>query len=95
MSYRLAWHTSFRRALKKAVISRPALKDKIFHSLDRLAEDPFHPMLKTHKLHGQLEGLWAIYVEYDCRLIFTFDKDAGGKINFIVLVDIGKHDEVY
>ncbi|MFC1817252.1 plasmid stabilization protein [Thermodesulfobacteriota bacterium] len=48
-----------------------------------------------HKLHGKLIGLWACQVEYDCRIVFTFEKDPDNKKDLIVLVDIGKHDEVY
>lgn len=53
------------------------------------------PELKTHKLHGQLEGLWACWVEYDCRIVFAFEPDPAGGEDVIVLVDIGSHDEVY
>ena len=40
-------------------------------------------------------GLWACYVEYDCRIVFTFEKDPDTEKKLIVLVDIGSHDEVY
>ena len=51
--------------------------------------------LKTHKLHGKLSGLWACEVEYDCRIVFTFENEPETGKAFIVLADIGKHDEVY
>ncbi len=54
-----------------------------------------HPALKTHKLHGKLIGLWACQVEYDCRIVFAFEKEPDNEKDLIVLVDIGKHDEVY
>jgi mRNA interferase YafQ len=40
-------------------------------------------------------GLWACYVEYDRRIVFTFEKDPDTGNELIVLVDIGSHDEVY
>jgi len=43
--------------------------------LELLAQDAFDPLLKTHKLRGQLEGLWSCWVEYDCRIVFTFEPD--------------------
>ena len=95
MKHKLAWHSSFRRAFKKAVKSNPDLEEKIFSALERMVFDPFDPILKTHKLHGKLSGLWACYVEYDCRVIFTFELSLDKKNYLIVLVDIGKHDEVY
>ncbi|WP_208596660.1 hypothetical protein [Desulfonatronum thiosulfatophilum] len=46
-------------------------------------------------MHGKLEGLWSCHVEYDCRIVFTFEKLSDTDNELIVLVDIGKHDEVY
>ena len=51
---KLAWDTSFRRAFKRRTQSDAPLRNRIFQVLGRLAEDPFHPALKTHKLSGQL-----------------------------------------
>jgi len=39
-------------------------KEKIFR------EDPFHPGLKTHKLHGKLAGLYALSLNHKYRIIF-------------------------
>ena len=93
--YTLSWSNGFRRGFKKATKNDPILQGKIFSVLDKLSEEPFDPELKTHKLHGKLAGLWACQVEYDCRIVFTFAKEPDNKKNLIVLVDIGKHDEVY
>ncbi len=49
-----------------------------------------NPRLRTHKLTGKLEGLWAFSIDYDCRVVFKFlNKDE------ILLIDLGSHDEVY
>jgi len=45
--------------------------------------------------YRKLSGLWACQIDYDCRIVFTFEKDPGSEKDLIVLVDIGKHDEVY
>lgn len=37
----------------------------------------------------------ACQVEYDCRIVFAFEKEPDNEKDLIVLVDIGKHDEVY
>lgn len=92
---KLSWDTSFRRAFKRHTRNNPALQSRIFQALDRLMEDPFHPALKTHKLSGQLKGLWACWVEYDCRIVFTFEPDHDVGEDMIVLIDLGTHDEVY
>ncbi|MGF1485802.1 MAG: type II toxin-antitoxin system YafQ family toxin [Prochloraceae cyanobacterium] len=91
----LVWDNSFRRSFKKAIRKNPQLESKIFTTLELLAEDPFNPSLRSHKLRGQLEGLWACWVEYDCRIIYTFDRDPNSDSVLIVLIDIGTHDEVY
>ncbi|MBU7584740.1 MAG: type II toxin-antitoxin system mRNA interferase toxin, RelE/StbE family [Nostoc sp. TH1S01] len=89
----LVWDSSFKRAFKRVIRKNPRLEETIFEVLELLITDPFAPSLKSHKLKGDLEGLWACWVEYDCRIIYTFqpnsDEDA------IVLIDIGTHDEVY
>jgi len=40
-------------------------------------------------MSGKLKGLYSFSVEYDCRIIFYFFDDKA------VLIDIGKHDDVY
>ena len=92
---KLFWDASFRRAFKRHTRNNPTLQNRIFQVLDRLAEDPFYPTLKTHKLSGQLEGLWACWVEYDCRIVFAFEPDPDEGEDMIILIDLGTHDEVY
>lgn len=53
----LIWGSSFKRALKKTVRQRPDLAQKIERILARLADDPFDPVLRTHKLKGELAAL--------------------------------------
>jgi mRNA-degrading endonuclease YafQ of YafQ-DinJ toxin-antitoxin module len=54
------------------------------------SKTPFDRRLRTHKLSGKLEDLWAFSVIYDCRVIFKFLNG-----DEILLIDIGGHDEVY
>ncbi|MDB9319252.1 MULTISPECIES: type II toxin-antitoxin system YafQ family toxin [Cyanophyceae] len=91
----LVWDTSFKRAFKRVIRKNPQLEGKIFEILELLASDIFNPVLKSHKLSGQLEGLWACSVAYDCRIIYTLEQSQDAQEEIIVLVDIGSHDEVY
>lgn len=91
----LVWDKSFKRAFKRTIRKNPQLEEKIFRSLELLANEPFAKSLKAHKLQGQLEGLWAYSVEYDCRIIYNFEQDSKTNEELIVLIDIGTHDEVY
>ena len=86
----LIWGSSFKRAYRRIVKAHPHLGDKISECLEVFVNDPFHPSLRTHKLRGKLRGLWAFVVEYDCRVVFRFLDDGDA-----LLIDIGKHDEVY
>lgn len=58
-------------------------------ALRRFASDPLDPLLRTHKLKGELEGYWSFSVDDNLRVIFRWD----GEIAF--LVNLGSHDEVY
>ena len=58
-----------------------------------LAEDAFHPQLKTHKFKGKLSGSWACSAGYDLRVVFQFVKHKGEEA--ILLESVGTHDEVY
>jgi mRNA interferase YafQ len=92
---KLSWDTSFQRAFKHRTRHQPALQEKIFQTLELLETDPFQPSLRTHKLSGQLQGLWACWVEYDCRIIFAFTRHPNTGEEIIALIDLGSHDEVY
>ena len=54
----LTWGTSFRRAVKRRTCKNPHLRQRILEVLELLAQDAFDPLLRMHKLRGQLEGLW-------------------------------------
>ena len=98
---KLAWDSSFRQAFKRQTRRDRILQERIFDVLDQLARNPLLPTLKTHKLSGQLQGLWACWVEYDCRIIFAFPKGLSVETDpktgeeSIVLIDLGTHAEVY
>jgi mRNA-degrading endonuclease YafQ of YafQ-DinJ toxin-antitoxin module len=89
----LFWAPSFTRAFRKYTRRHPDLAVRIRGALEQLVVDPFAPVLDTHKLWGELTGLWACSVAYDCRIVFDFvdGRDSPG----ILLIDIGTHDEVY
>lgn len=84
------WDQRFKKIYKKKVKNNDELKERFWKAMELFSKNPFNPRLRTHKLTGKLDGLWALSVEYDCRVIFKFlNKDE------ILLIDIGSHDEVY
>jgi mRNA-degrading endonuclease YafQ of YafQ-DinJ toxin-antitoxin module len=58
-------------------------------ALRRFVANPQDPLLRTHKLKGELAGYWAFSVDRDLRVLFRWDGDIA------VLVSLGSHDEVY
>lgn len=58
-------------------------------ALRRFAADPGDPLLRVHKLKGDLRAYWAFSVDDDLRVLFRWD----GEVAF--LVNLGSHDEVY
>jgi addiction module RelE/StbE family toxin len=50
-------------------------------------ENPFDPILRTHKLNGPLEGFFAFSVSSKYRIIFVFVEK-----NIIEFYSIGNHD---
>lgn len=91
----LVWDSSFKRAFRRVTRRRLTLREKIFRTLEILSENPFEPELRVHRLRGELVGLWACWVEYDCRIVFALEPDPHGGDGLIVLVDIGTHEDVY
>ncbi len=86
---------SFERAYIKFVNKRPILKTAIQKSILLLEEDALSQKLKTHKLSGNLFGLFACSCGYDCRIIFSIEINPQTKEEEILLIDLGTHDEVY
>ena len=85
--------TAFVRAAKRAVKKSPELANRLSDVLALLAEDAFDPALKSHKLHGDLEGSWACTAGYDLRVVFVIVDQ--GETPSLLLMTIGTHDEVY
>jgi mRNA-degrading endonuclease YafQ of YafQ-DinJ toxin-antitoxin module len=81
------------RAAQKAVRKHPEIADDMRMALELLAEDAFHPQLRTHKLTGRLRGSWACSAGYDLRIIFKFVRHEGTEA--ILLETVRTHEEVY
>ena len=58
-------------------------------ALRRFAADPQDPLLRTHKLKGELEAYWAFSVDDGLRVLFRWEGEEA------FLVNLGSHGEVY
>lgn len=84
--FRLDASERFRKSfsrLPKQIQKIARKKDKMFRG------DAFHPLLKTHKLRGELKDDWAYSVNHEYRVHFYFVDD-----HTAVYLDIGTH-EIY
>ena len=91
----LVWSKTFIRAYKRATKRDQALKERIQIALHRLGGDSFHPLLRSHKLKGELVGIWACTVDYHNRILFEFVNNPDTGEEEIYLLTMGTHDEVY
>lgn len=93
MRRKLVRSTAFVRAARRAVRKDPQLAPQLSRTINRLSDDVFHPLLRSHKLKGALRGKWAATVNYDLRIVFRFVEHQGEEA--ILLLTLGSHDEVY
>ncbi len=63
------------------------IKNKLIKVEKIFQENPLHPSLRLHKLHGRLRDFWSISITRDYRIIFQRVDDG-----VIVFFSIGKHD---
>jgi len=91
----LVWGKTFVRAYKRILRRQPELPTRMEQTLKLLIQDHYHPQLRSHKLKGELGGVWACTVSYDIRILFEFvqNQESGGEE--ILLLTIGTHEEVY
>ncbi|WP_026736503.1 type II toxin-antitoxin system RelE/ParE family toxin [Fischerella sp. PCC 9605] len=91
----LVWSSTFVRAFKRLVRKNLELRSQIEDVLQQLAEDPFHPTLHSHKLKGDLSGIWSCSIDYSNRILFEFVTNPDSGEEEIFLLTLGSHDEVY
>jgi mRNA-degrading endonuclease YafQ of YafQ-DinJ toxin-antitoxin module len=77
------------RFLRRAKKLRDPQATMLRAALRRFATDPRDPLLRTHKLKGELAEYWSFSVDADLRVLFRWDGDVA------FLVNLGSHDEVY
>ena len=72
------------RKLSKKLKEAAKGKEAVFRA------DPFHPSLKTHKLHGKEKDAWAFSITQKYRVKFLFLTNPT-----VLFLDVGTHDDVY
>jgi addiction module RelE/StbE family toxin len=85
----------FERAYRKFIRRNVYLQAHIENTLLQMELDVFATSLNTHKLSGELSDLYACSCGYDCRIVFSIEKEKKTGKEVIILLNIGTHDEVY
>nr|VFJ91361.1 MAG: addiction module toxin, RelE/StbE family [Candidatus Kentron sp. H]VFJ93981.1 MAG: addiction module toxin, RelE/StbE family [Candidatus Kentron sp. H]VFJ99145.1 MAG: addiction module toxin, RelE/StbE family [Candidatus Kentron sp. H] len=85
----------FKRVFRKFVSRNRKLQKRIEDTLEQMNKDVFAAHLGTHKLSGELSGLYACICGYDCRIVFSIERNKESNSEVIVLLDIGTHNEIY
>ena len=81
--YKLEPTKAFAKALKKLSGNEQKM---VAAKLKILAEDPFHPSLRTKKVQ-RLKGVFEASVNMDIRILWKHNGD-----RLILLIDVGHHD---
>ena len=91
MPFRLVYPESYIRRARKFLRQHPELKSQYRKTLELLELDPTHPSLRLHRLKGKLSDLHSvsINIRYRITIEFLIQGDA------ILLVNVGKHEQVY
>jgi len=67
-----------------------ALQARTDERLELFAEDPFHPLLNDHPLHGKNKDKRSINIGGDYRIVYREIESS-----IYLLIDIGTHSELY
>lgn len=51
---KISFSSSFKKAFKKKIRNNIGLEEKFWNKIEIFQNDPFDPVLKTHKLSGKL-----------------------------------------
>lgn len=82
---------SYEKRARKFIKRHPELLEQYGKVLKLLSLNPYHPSLRLHRLKGRLTSLSSVSVNYSYRITLKFlIKD-----DTIILIDIGRHDDVY
>jgi mRNA-degrading endonuclease YafQ of YafQ-DinJ toxin-antitoxin module len=91
MPYKLIYPASYIRRARKFLSKHLGIHVQYRKTLELLELNPFHPSLRLHRLKGQLSGLSSVSINMSYRIVIELLIEG----DEILLVKIGKHDQVY
>ncbi len=91
MPYKLVFPESYIKRARKFLKKHPEIHSQYRKTLELLQLNPYHPALKLHHLQGRLSGLSSVSINISYRIVLELIVEGNG----ILLINIGKHDQVY
>ncbi len=91
MAYKLIYPDSYIRRARKFLKRHPEVLGQYQKTLELLELDPAHPSLRLHRLKGKLSDLYSVSINLTYRITIEFVIEGEA----ILLVNVGKHDQVY
>ena len=91
MKYKLVFPESYIRRARKFLKKHPEIQGQYRKTLELLEFDPYHSSLRLHGLQGNLSGLSSVSINISYRIVLELIIEG----NEILLINIGKHDQVY
>ena len=91
MMHKLILSDKYIKKEKIFIKKHPELKDRYKKTIRFLKTNPHHPSLRLHKLKGTLKDYHSVSISMAYRVVLELiitNED-------IILLDIGKHKEVY
>ncbi len=89
--YKIIFTESYVKRAKKFIKKHPRLLSQYKKTLKLLEVNPTHPSLRLHKLEVKILELYRISINITYRITLDFII----KKKEILLINIGKHDDVY
>ena len=91
MPFKLIYPESYIRRARKFLKKHPEIHSQYRKTLGLLELNPYHPSLRLHSLQGCMSGLSSVSINISYRIVIEFIIEG----DEILLVNIGKHDQVY
>ena len=91
MSYRLIYPDSYLKRARKFLKKHAEIEGQYQKTLELLELNPYHPSLRLHRLQGRFVSLSSVPINMSYRIVLEIliqDND-------IILIDVGRHDQVY
>lgn len=83
MALTIRYTPEFQRDYRKLSVR---VRERVKERGALFAEDPFHPLLRTHKLGGKLARVWSFAVDFHHRVLFEFLGEGE-----VLLLRVGDH----